>query len=419
MLFSDKKECGMKKRWIIIIAVVILLASYIVYQYFNPNSNRVIGDLIIAERQPSAGTAANDRSVTEHELGMDVPVYVQAFRNISVPSPQSFPANTSTPLNNKTLISSQKNPSAGSLVSSQPMIVRTAGLDMAVNDIAASMAQITQLAYDNNGFVVSANKTSSDKSISGVIGIRIPSAQFESVMSSLRALAVKVTSENISASDVSQEYTDLSAKLRNSVTVLAQFTQIMQKADKIEDVLAVQKQLTDTQQDIEVTKGRMQYLEQTSAMSLITVNLQQSTLIVTLSAGTSYARTNDKIGFAVNIQGGIGPFSYQWDFGDGARSVEAEPWHKYDAAGNYTVNVTVTDDKGNKSVDTRSDYINILPGWSPRDILDGAWRGMISLFRFLYVVFVWLLMFSPLIIVIGLIWYFTRRSLKRRKTKVA
>jgi hypothetical protein len=281
------------------------------------------------------------------------------------------------------------------------------------------MALITQLASDNNGFVVSADKTSSDKSISGVISIRIPSDQFESVMNSLRAMAVKMTSENISASDVSQEYTDLSAKLSNSETVLGQLTQIMQKADKIEDVLAVQKQLTDTQQNIEVTKGRMQYLEQTSAMSLITVNLQQSTLIVALSAGTSYARTNDKIGFAVNIQGGIGPFSYQWDFGDGAKNVAAEPWHKYGAAGNYTITVTIIDDKGNKAVDTRSDYINIITGWSPRDILDGAWRGIISFFRFLFAIIVWLLMFSPLIIVLGLIWYFTRRSLKRRKTKVA
>jgi PKD repeat protein len=50
----------------------------------------------------------------------------------------------------------------------------------------------------------------------------------------------------------------------------------------------------------------------------------------------------------VDIQGGISPFSYQWDFGDGAKSVEAAPWHKYSASGNYTVSVTVTDDKGSK-----------------------------------------------------------------------
>ena len=193
----------------------------------------------------------------------------------------------------------------------------------------------------------------------------------------------------------------------------------MQKAEKVEDVLAVENQLISTQGEIEVTKGRIQYLEQTSATSVININLQQSTLIVSLYAGTSYARTKDNIGFSVDIQGGISPFSYQWDFGDGAKSVDAAPWHKYDAAGNYTVSVTVTDDNGNKAIDNRTNYITILPGWSPGDILDGAWRGFLSFFRFLFVVFVWLLMFSPFIIVIALLWYFTRRSWKRRKVKIS
>jgi FOG: PKD repeat len=191
----------------------------------------------------------------------------------------------------------------------------------------------------------------------------------------------------------------------------------MQKAVTVDDILAVQTQLTNTAGQIETTKGRMQYLEQTSAMSLITVNLQQSTLTINLYAGTTYARTKDNIGFAVDIQGGISPFSYQWDFGDGAKSVEAAPWHKFNASGSYTVSVTVTDDKGNKAVDSRSNYITILPGWSPHDILDGAWRGLLSFFRFLFAVLVWILLFSPAIIVVGLVWYFTRRSLKRRKAK--
>jgi hypothetical protein len=297
------------------------------------------------------------------------------------------------------------------------MIVRTAGLTMAVNDITVAVAQITRLAENNDGFVVSANINSTDKSNSGAVSIRVPSDQFEGIMNGLRAMAVKVISENVSASDVSPEYTDLSAKLKNSQTVLAQLTQIMQKADKVEDVLAVQKQLTATQEEIELNKGKMQYLEQKSALSLINIDLQQSTLSIKLTAGTSYAQANDRIGFAVNIQGGIGPFSYQWDFGDGTKSTEAEPWHKYNTSGTYTVSVAVIDDKGNKTVDSRQNYINIMPGWSPRDILDGAWRGIISFFRFLFAVVVWLLMFSPVIIVIVLIWHFTRRSLKQRKVK--
>ena len=99
MLFRDKKEGVVKKRWIIIIAVALLLASFMIYQYFNPHSNRNIADLNIAEIQPSGSTAATDGRGIEHELGLDVPVYVQAFRNIPVPAPRTYPAASSISIN--------------------------------------------------------------------------------------------------------------------------------------------------------------------------------------------------------------------------------------------------------------------------------------------------------------------------------
>ena len=408
----------MKKRWIIIIAVVILLASFTIYQKLNSGS--ASNDLIAT--QISAGSNSSmARNASEHALGLDAPAYTQIFRNISVPAPQSYPATINSTFysnSNANVTSTSITPSASS-TGNQPMIVCTANLSIAVTDIGSAVSQITQLANDNNGFVVSADQTSTDKSISGVISIRVPAVQFESIMSNLRAMAVKVNSVNVSASDVTQEYTDLNSTLKNLQAAEAQLLEIMKKAATVDDILAVQTQLTNTEGQIETTKGRMQYLEQTSVMSLINVNLQQSTLTVNLYAGTSYARTKDNIGFAVDIQGGISPFSYQWDFGDGVKSVEAAPWHKYNASGNYTVSVTVTDDKGNKAVDSRTNYITILPGWSPHDILDGAWRGLLSFFRFLFVVFVWVLIFSPVIIVVVLVWYFIRRNLKRRKVKVS
>ena len=408
----------MKKKWIIVTIVILLIASFTIYQFFNSGSTKT--DAIIAQQLPSAGNEESERGAMEHALGLDVPFYTHIFSNLAVPAPQNYPAtnNSISNTNNTFPTTTPVLPSAGSN-SDQPMIVRTADSSMAVTDIGTAIAQITRLADDNNGFVVSANQNSTDQSISGVISIRIPATQFENTMITLRAMAVKVTSENVSADDVTQEYTDLNSTLNNLQATEAQLLTIMQKAVTVDDILAVQTQLTNTAGQIETTKGRIQYLEQTSAMSLITVNLQQSTLTINLYAGTSYARTKDNIGFAVDIQGGISPFSYQWDFGDGAKSVEAAPWHKYSASGNYTVSVTVTDDKGNKAVNSRTNYITILPGWSPHDILDGAWRGLLSFFRFLFAVFVWVLLFSPAIIVVVLVWYFIRRNLKRRKATVS
>ncbi|HEX9897416.1 MAG TPA: DUF4349 domain-containing protein [Dehalococcoidales bacterium] len=411
----------MRKRWLVIIAMVVLIAAFIVYQCF-PSSSGTIVDMMIAQ---NAGPyfSENARAELEMNLGLDKPAYTRIFDNFAVPAPQSYPvsnyyssssgSNTSTASPATTLATATITDN----IASQRMIVRTANLTMVVNDIAVAISQITQLTNDNDGYVVSANKTSTDKSITGIVSIRVPASQFDSIMNSIRTMAVKVTSDNISATDVSEEDSDLSARLKNLETAETQLTEIMKKAEKVEDVVAVQRQLTATREEIELTKGRMQYLEQTSAMSLITVSLQQSTLTINLYAGTRYARTKDNIGFAVNIQGGISPFSYEWDFGDGVTSIDMEPWHEYSGSGNYTVTVTITDDKGNKAIEKRTNYITIYPGWSPGDVLDGAWRGLLSFLRFLFAFLVWLLIFSPFVLAVIFVVLFIRRTLKRRKLK--
>ncbi len=46
-----------------------------------------------------------------------------------------------------------------------------------------------------------------------------------------------------------------------------------------------------------------------------------------------------------------GPFTFAWDFGDGSKSTEQNPSHTYDKVGEYTVTLTVTDQKSNKGTD--------------------------------------------------------------------
>ena len=60
------------------------------------------------------------------------------------------------------------------------------------------------------------------------------------------------------------------------------------------------------------------------------------------------------IQFSGTIYGGVLPYSYLWDFGDGTTSTDQNPKHAYDHRGNYTATFTVTDADGNSSSDTAS-----------------------------------------------------------------
>ncbi|HEY42245.1 MAG TPA: DUF4349 domain-containing protein [Dehalococcoidia bacterium] len=301
-------------------------------------------------------------------------------------------------------------------IDTQRMIVRTGDIRMVVDDIAITLEEITDMAEDSGGYVVSSNIWKEDERFVGVISIRVPTELFDSTMRALRELAVEVVAEETSSQDVTEEYIDLEAKLRNLEATEEQLLVIMQMAVEVEDILEVQRELTNTRDEIERTIGRMQYLEQTTETSFISVQLTQSKLDVEFRAyGGRYITGGDEVIFVAEIVGGFAPYTYEWDFGDGNTSTEAIPAHTYNSAGDYTISLTVTDDRGNTDTEIRTDYIHAESGWSAGNIAKSAWKGLRTFGQVLADIIIWVGIFSPVIIVVGVVIYLVRRRIKRRK----
>jgi len=155
-------------------------------------------------------------------------------------------------------------------------IVRTGTLNVEVADISKSLDEIAAIASQYNGFVVSSNQRGDDDNPSGYISIRVPSDKFNDALQKLKTLAIKVTYENTNSQDVTEQYMDLKAQLKNYEATEAQYLELLKKAESVKDVLEVQKELSVVRGSIERTKGRIQYLERTTDMSLIEVQLQKS-----------------------------------------------------------------------------------------------------------------------------------------------
>ena len=302
-------------------------------------------------------------------------------------------------------------------IDTERMIVRTGDIRMVVEDIATTLDEIAGIAEESGGYVVSSNKWKEQERYVGVISIRVPSELFNDTMQALRGLAVEVVFDETSSQDVTEEYVDLQAKLRNLEATEEQLLVIMQQAVDVEDILEVQRELTNTRDEIERTKGRMQYLEQTSETSYISVSLTQSKLDVQFSAhGGRYVNGGEKVVFVAEIVGGFSPYTYEWDFGDGNTSSEEIPSHAYSSAGDYTVSLTVTDDRGNTDTEIRSDYIHVQSGWNAGSIAKSAWKGLRIFGQVLVDIIIWVGIFSPLLIVIGIVTYLVRRRIRRGKT---
>jgi hypothetical protein len=296
------------------------------------------------------------------------------------------------------------------------MIVRTGDMAMVVENVESSIESIKQLAETYEGWVVSSSMWKNGEALAGSISIRVLSEHFDSALKSLRGMAVEVKYENTSSRDVTEEYVDLSASLENLEATEQQLQVIMDKAESVEDILDVQRELTRVRGEIEQTKARMQYLEQTSSTSIIYIQLEEAGLDINFTADKRRGiREGERIQFTLQgVSGGIAPYSYLWEFGDGETSTDENPSHSYDDSGYYTVSLTVTDDRGNTDTQMREGYISVEPGWNAGSIASKAWNGLVTFGHVLGNILIWVGIFSPIWLIIGgLIFWRVRRRRKK------
>jgi hypothetical protein len=156
----------------------------------------------------------------------------------------------------------------------QRLIIRTADMSIVVADTEAAMKTIAQMVEENGGWVVNSSAYQySETAVTGDITVRVPADGFNSATEAIRGLAIEVQSESTSGQDVTEEYVDLSSRLENLESTAARVRSFLDETKTVEEALAVNQELSRLEGEIEVIKGRMQYLSQSASFSTISVHL--------------------------------------------------------------------------------------------------------------------------------------------------
>jgi immune inhibitor A len=100
---------------------------------------------------------------------------------------------------------------------------------------------------------------------------------------------------------------------------------------------------------------------QSSDSTSATVTLSSSTELSDLSSSFTHSANDLVVSFISSITGGNAPYTYVWDFGDSKSSSTQNPSHTYDKAGNYNVELTVTESTGLSTKTTRSVTVSVTP----------------------------------------------------------
>ncbi len=103
------------------------------------------------------------------------------------------------------------------------------------------------------------------------ITVKVAVKDFEAYYEELRKLDGEVTYANVSTLDVTEEYIDITSRLANLRSTETQLVKILEKADTVTDILAVQRELNTVRGDIESYEQRKRYFDSQTDYSYMTI----------------------------------------------------------------------------------------------------------------------------------------------------
>lgn len=158
------------------------------------------------------------------------------------------------------------------------MIIRTTYMTVVVEDTDAMLARLQGIVAQYGGYVSELNRWLSDERPYATVTLRIPAENLEEALGQVREGAILVESERSSGQDVTEEYVDLSARLRNLEATEAELLELLSEVRRnrgsAEDILAIHNRITEIRGEIESLKGRTQYLERMTALATVTIEIR-------------------------------------------------------------------------------------------------------------------------------------------------
>ncbi len=255
---ENKKEKRKITFWKILVAVIVIGGAVVLFQsFFGSRGPRPL------------------RAVMGGETFVDSDVDAMAGDVVGAPMSEAMPSAPRV-MSNKMLKGVRMDESAVSNdgVVVEKKVIKNGSLRLKVENTEDSAEKIKNIAKQYKGEVANVNLYRQGKNgLGGNLTVKVPVDQFESAMKAIKAVGDQVLSESISGSDVTEEYVDLQAQIRNKKAEEETFRNLLERSGKLDDVLSVTREVARVRGEIDRLEGRIKFMESQTDMSRIDVSL--------------------------------------------------------------------------------------------------------------------------------------------------
>jgi hypothetical protein len=153
-------------------------------------------------------------------------------------------------------------------------IVKNGDISIQVENVQKARNAVETLLKSNNAYVQDESYENSDYDERINLIIRIPNQNFDTLVNSLTNNGIgKITTKNIRVEDVTEEYTDISIRLKNKQLYLEKYREFLKSAKSTRDMLEVQEKVRNMEEEIESAEGKLRFIDDRVNYSALTLYL--------------------------------------------------------------------------------------------------------------------------------------------------
>ncbi len=153
------------------------------------------------------------------------------------------------------------------------LVIQESNLSLLVKNVVDVRNKIVKYAADNGGYMVNANTSNPQDAPTAQIVVRISSDKLQDALDFFHSLSIKVVSENLYGTDVTDQYVDVEKRITLLENTITKYQEILSKASEISDITNLTREILSIQSQIDNLKGSQESLKQNAQLAKLTIYL--------------------------------------------------------------------------------------------------------------------------------------------------
>lgn len=154
-------------------------------------------------------------------------------------------------------------------------LIKRGGINFESENITTDFEKITRLLPQYKAYLEAENQSKSDQYSRYELTIRVPAENYDSLINKISSLAYKLENKYSNIEDVTERYYDLQSRITNQKALEQRYLELLNKASTMQDILEIERNLTEVRSTIEQLEGQFKYLSKQIGYSTLNVSFYE------------------------------------------------------------------------------------------------------------------------------------------------